>query len=179
MRLEQLLNKHREQILTSWFNALAGSYPQHTTQFLKSNPDPFANPVGAIARQSLGHIFQELLADGDEKALAAALDPLIRVRAVQTLFTPSQATAFVLELKPILRHCLSDAGRGGPLDKELQAFDQRIDRLLLIAFDVFSACRETIYQIKASQEKSRFYRAFERAGLIREDPDADPDSAGS
>jgi hypothetical protein len=179
MRLEQLLNKHKEQIVTNWFGALAGTYPLNTARFLKSIPDKFANPVGSIARQSLQDLFAGLLAASDDKALTAALDPLIRVRAVQTMFTPSQATAFVLELKPIVRQCITETTRSGEMAADLEVFETRVDRLLLLAFDVFVSCRETIYQIKATQEKSRFYRAFARAGLVREDPDADPDSASS
>jgi hypothetical protein len=104
---------------------------------------------------------------------------LIRVRAVQTMFTPSQATAFVLELKPIVRQCIAETSCSPEVTADLKAFESRVDELLLLAFDVFVNCRETVYQIKASQEKSRFYRAFARAGLVREDPDADPDSASS
>lgn len=179
MRLEQLLKEHTEQIVTKWFNALAGTYPLNTARFLKSIPDTFANPVGNIARQSLRALFAELLAANDRKSLTAALDPLIRVRAVQTMFTPSQATAFVLELKPIVRQCIAETSRSPEVTADLKAFETRVDELLLLAFDVFVNCRETVYQIKASQEKSRFYRAFARAGLVREDPDADPDSASS
>jgi len=61
----------------------------------------------------------------------------------------------------------------------LLEFEKRIDRLLLIAFDIFVRCREKIYSMKATEEQSKIYRAFERAGLVRVNPDIKPDSGVS
>ena len=51
---------------------------------------------------------------------------------------------------------------------ELLLFEDKIDNLGLAAFDVFVECREQIYEIKANQERSKVFRAFERAGLVTE-----------
>jgi hypothetical protein len=47
---------------------------------------------------------------------------------------------------------------------------------LLIAFDIFLSCREKIYHLKATEEQSKIYRAFARAGLVREDSQDQPDA---
>lgn len=179
MRLEQRIAKHKSRILEKWFQVLAGTYPPDTSHFLKTNQDAFTNPVGGTARQTMQAVLDELLKEADPTKLARLLDPLIHIRAVQTIFTPSQAIAFILDLKGIIRqtfaHELNDPSRM----TELQVFEARIDRLLLIAFDIFIRCREKIYQMKATEEQSKIYRAFARAGLVRENPEVLPDSGVS
>ena len=179
MRLEQRIAKHKAQIAKDWFAILAGTYPPDTTRFLKSNKDIFANPVGGTSRQGLEAVLDELLADADPEALAHHLDALIRIRAVQTMFTPSQATAFILDLKKIIRRTLKGDLQNFDTQSQLLTFEERIDRLLLIAFDIFIRCREKIYSMKATEEQSKIYRAFARAGLVRDNPDIKPDSGVS
>ena len=176
MRLEKHCRKHKKQILTKWFEVLTGTYPSDTARFLKANPDAFTNPVGGTARRSMETLLDALLRDAPPEELTTLLDPLIRIRAVQTMFTPSQATAFILDLKSILRTSLAKEIKNTEDRRELQAFEQRIDRLLLIAFDIFVRCREKIYHLKATEEQSKIYRAFARAGLVRENDENQPDT---
>ncbi len=174
MRLEKPIVKHKKQILTQWFEVLSGTYPKDTARFLKANPDAFTNPVGGRARHSMEALLDALLRDAPPDELTTLLDPLIRIRAVQTMFTPSQATAFILDLKSILRTSLAKEIKDPQDRRELQAYEQRIDRLLLIAFDIFVRCREKIYHLKATEEQSKIYRAFARAGLVRENTENQP-----
>ena len=99
---------------------------------------------------------------GGREVMQKALDAVIRIRAVQT-FTPSKATTFVFALKDIVRAHLANID--GP---ELEVLDRRIDEMALTAFDVFMACREKIYEIKASESRNQFYGSLKRAGLIVE-----------
>lgn len=179
MRLEHRIAKSKAQITNDWFAILAGTYPPDTTRFLKSNKDTFANPVGGTSRRTLAAVLDALLDDADPEVLAQHLDALIRIRAVQTMFSPSQATAFILDLKNVIRTTLKHDLRDPQLQSQLQTFENRIDRLLLVAFDIFVRCREKIYSMKATEEQSKFYRAFARAGLVRENPDSEPGSGTS
>ena len=133
----------REAILDEWLAATLATYPAQTARVLRELHDPFRNPVGHTLREGLRAVLDALLDAGD---LRAALDPVIRIRAVQD-FTPSQAVGFVFALKPIL-------GAG---------FEERVDRAALAAFDVFMECRETLYQAKANEARRR-YGALERTG---------------
>ena len=45
----------------------------------------------------------------------------------------------------------------------------------MTAFDLFVRCREKIYSMKATEEQSKIYKAFARAGLVRENPDTKSD----
>ncbi len=172
MKLEKRLEKNKTGILKKWFDRLASTYPQDTAKFLKDQKDSFANPVGTTFQDCLEPIFEWLLGKGDTSSLLAALDPIIRVRAVQN-FTPSRATAFVLLLKPIIRD-IADSSGAQPA-AELQEMEDRVDELLLRAFDKFIECREKIYELKVSTERNKIYSAFSRAGLIHDLPDNGPE----
>lgn len=179
MRLEHRITNHKKQIANDWFAILAGTYPPDTTRFLKTNKDTFTNPVGGTSRRTLEAVLDALIENAGPDDLARQLDALIRIRAVQTMFTPSQATAFILDLKKVIRNTLKTDLQDAELQAQLLKFEERIDRLLLIAFDIFVRCREKIYSMKATEEQSKIYRAFERAGLVRVNPDIKPDAGVS
>ena len=150
----------KKDILKHWFQATVDSYPADTAKFLKNQQDPFANPVGKTTYQSLEALLDALIAGAGREAMMEALDPVIRIRAVQS-FTPSKATAFVFSLKMILRDHLS-----GETDRV--ALDRRIDEMAMAAFDLFMKCREKIYELKATESRNQFFGSLKRAGLIAE-----------
>jgi hypothetical protein len=163
--LEKILAKNKTAIAKQWFNLAAQTYAIDTAQFLKSKTDPFANPVGSAMMTGLDGILEQLIHTTDPKALYSHLDSIIRIRAVQD-FTPSQATAFTLSLKKVLRDTLAKELKDSRLAAEFMELESRIDQICLMAFDIYMQCREKIYQISANETRNRTFRAFERAGLI-------------
>ena len=129
--------------------------------------DQFANPVGNNTLKGLQGLLDLLQFDLDAQKAVVHLDPIIRIRAVQA-FTPSQATAFVLSLKTVLRETLGKKIRGDQMIADLLEFESKIDRLCLMAFDIYMECKEKIYQISANETRNRTLSAFERAGLLSE-----------
>jgi hypothetical protein len=169
MQLESLLVRNKGAILDDWFRLLSETYPADSAQFLKRENDPFANPVGSSARSGLEAVFDELLGGMDRQALTDFLDPLIRIRAIQS-FSPSQAVGFIFLLKQSIRKILEkDVSSQGLLD-ELSAFEMKIDELALLGFDIFMECREKIYQLKEKEVKNRALLAFSQEGLIGNRP---------
>ena len=167
--LEKLLNEKRPEIIKEWFTLVVETYPEETAKFLKSQKDPFANPVGKAVRNGVADLFDELVRGLDTENASAYLDPMIRIRAIQN-FTPSQAIGFVFMLKDIIRQLLDRQIESSNLGGEMRALEAKIDRLAMIAFDVYMKCREKIYEIKANEFRNRHYMAFRRAGLISEVP---------
>lgn len=165
--LKGLIEKKKKDIVQQWFEATIQTYAPDTAQFYKGQKDQFANPVGNITSEGISFLLDQLLNDFDSDAIKSHLDPIIRIRAVQD-FTPSQATAFVLRLKEVLRNCLSEELQDAARLKELLAFESRIDQLSLMAFDLYMNCREKIYEIAANETRNQTFRAFKRAGLIVE-----------
>jgi hypothetical protein len=160
------LGSQKEAIVGKWLARVMDTYPPETARFLRSQKDPFANPVGHATRQGLNTLVELLAAEPDETTARTALDPIIRIRAIQA-FTPAQAVGFVFDLKTILRDILSPTASTG---EEWMRLDGRVDRLALIAFDIYMQCREKIYELKANEMKNTTYKAFARAGLVK-DPD--------
>lgn len=172
--LVTLIAKKRSAIVSKWFDAAIRSYPPDTAVFLESQKDHFANPVGSHTRKGIEGLFDQLVGDMDAQAVAGHLDPIMRIRAVQSL-TPSQATGFLLELKPILREMFSKELKEGRTAGEFEELAARIDRTCLKAFDIYMACREQVFEFKANETRNRTFRAFERAGLVAKNSDKEPE----
>lgn len=177
--LNRQLELNRDEILKRWFESTIDSYPEDTARIFKRSKNKFDNPVGSATMQSLTDTFKCVLEltssesyrdyvnqkDTDQKGyldqnmVENALDPVIRIRAVQN-FSASQAVAFVFELKTIVRSVL------GALPDD--TFDYRVDMVALAAFNRFMKCRENIFLLRATEAKRRIHSAFERAGLVTE-----------
>jgi hypothetical protein len=174
MRLENILEQKKPSILKKWFDLILQTYPADTSKFLKTQKDPFNNPVGGTFSRGLEALFDVLLKGMDEETVASFLDPIIRIRAVQG-FSPSQAVSFIFSLKQVLRETVHDEIKDGPSLKEQLQFESKIDELGLLAFNIYVECREKIYQLKANELRKRTFSAFERAGLVSEIPDVESD----
>ena len=164
-----VLAENKPAISRKWFDLVANTYPPDTAALLKAKKDAFANPVGQTTRKGLDGLLDAVLGDMDPDAVSAHLDPILRIRAVQD-FTPSRAIAFVLDLKNIVKRQFAAELRDPGLLAEYVDFAARVDRLALIGFDLYVACREQIYMLKVTTEKDKIYKAFHRAGLIVDDP---------
>lgn len=173
MGLAELLERRNADIVKMWFDFVMNSYPPDTAQFYKGQKDQFANPVGAATRQGLSEVFAEILGDMDRDVITASLDTVIRIRAIQS-FTPSDALAFIPELKKILRTVFKKELKHIEQLEQLNVIDGRIDQLALMAFDIYLKCREKIYELKVSTEREKIYKAFARAGLITEASEEEP-----
>jgi hypothetical protein len=167
----ELAAENRDAVLASWLERILAAYPQEAARFLRDTADPFGNPFGAALREELGILLDSVLGAVDEERLRAALDRIVRIRAVQGL-PPSAAVGFVLELKPILVRLVD--GSGVAAADERARLDRQVDRVLLAAFDVYSACREQVYEIRVRSIRDRSLRQVERLNEWRSRRDGEP-----
>jgi len=167
-KLKKHLSTQRNAVVSEWFKHIVTGYAPETAKFLRQQGDPFANPVGAGLREELGPLYDGLLADVDTEQARASLDRIIRVRAVQD-FKPSEALEFLFSLKRIVR----DRVEKQDLDcsSELAVFESRVDRLMLAAIDVFSACREQVYEIRIQEVRNLSMERMERLNEWRANRD--------
>ncbi len=159
MDIKQTLVKHKRLLLEKWFQATIQTYPEQSARILGKDANRFDNPVGALTRESLEHILDLVAREFTRADLEKALDPVIRMRAVQA-FTPSEAVSFVFALKKIGEHLFDPS--------LLREFDRMVDEIALAAFNRLMKCKEEIFLLKATESKRRIHRAFERAGLVAE-----------
>jgi hypothetical protein len=154
MKLSEALLEKKKQILSIWIDRTLDSYT--SSDFFKRSSDQIANPVGANIRDGLTTVLELLLQEAKTEEFAAALDQVIRIRAIQD-FTPSQAVVPFLELKWVVRQVLADDKKTSPLLQELASLDCEIDRVALAAFDIYATCREQLYQVRIQELKSGSY----------------------
>ncbi len=168
MDLDKFFAKKRATLVDRWFRAAAESYPPESASLIIRETNEFANPVGNSLQHGLNGIFDELLQEMDEERLTKYLDRIIRIRAIQG-FTPAQALAFMFTLKDIVREELRKEDEQGLMPHEaLAAFDTRIDQVALLAFNIYSLCREKVFEVKVEEIKTRSFRLLQRANLLAE-----------
>jgi len=166
----QLLEK-KTAILKKWFEAVADTYPDNTSSFLKKKKAQFANPVGYNLAEGLEGLFEALLQGVILEKVSVFLDSIVRIRAIQE-FAPSEAVAFIFQLKKIVRQEFgSDELKQQRMIEELAAFDAAVDDLALYSFDIYMKCREKIYDLKANEARSMTFRLLQQAKLIVDDQD--------
>ena len=88
MRLENILEQKKALVLKKWFELVVQTYPADTSNFMKTQKDPFSNPVGKTFSRGLEALFDLMLTGWDAEAVSSFLDPMIRIRAVQDLPLP-------------------------------------------------------------------------------------------
>ena len=192
MNVTEMCAARREELLGMWVERFISSYPLQRAGFMRTSTAPFANPVGQPTRASLGVLFDAVIGlDASPRQVKAALDDLIRLRAVQD-FTPSQAVGPLFLLKDILRTALLDPDSAEPkgrmgqsgreelprarpsageiLDGCFEA-EARLDSLALLALDLYAADRERIFRMRVDEVKraqSSLLRWAQRQGLSPE-----------
>lgn len=172
MSLGDLLRRKREQLVQEWLARIVETYSAHTAHFLVNEGDPLRNPVGHALKQGLPILLDAVAGTLDVARAGPGLEDIVRIRAVQD-FTPSQAISFVFLLKPIVRSAAGKQPADGLAADDLQALEDRVDRLALLAFDLFVNCREKIFAIQAEEAK-RSVHVLKRAHPEFGSPDPDP-----
>jgi hypothetical protein len=176
--MKNFLSDKRAVIVKRWIDHILDTYPAETANFLRQKDGRFANPVGHSVSEGVKGIFEDLLQGIDQDRVSVFLDNIIRIRAIQE-FTPSQAISFIFFLKKIIRDELAKEIRENSLSDELALLENQIDSLGLLAFDIFMRCREKLYDIKANEMKNNTFRLLQKANLICEKPEEEPDGPDS
>ncbi len=130
-------------IASRWLAQTLAGYGPAAARAFERQPDPFANPVGHALRTALPAAVQALLAGQSPQTVAACLDDVIRIRAVQE-FSPSQAIGFVLQLKACCE-CLPEAERA--------AFCEQVDQAALAAFDLYAQHRQRVCEVRVNEAR--------------------------
>ncbi len=158
-----LLREEADTIVERWGEAVLSSYPSDAAALFKKQQDPFANPIGASVRDGTRGVFQTILDGMDPETLRSHLDTMVRIRAVQD-FTPSQALAFVFDLRSIIRKALPQLDADPRLHRERAELDRIIDGLALAAFEVYTACREEVSGLRVAEMKRQVSWVFQKLG---------------
>ena len=150
---ESLINE-RSSILNNWIQSIVDSYPLETSKFLRSQKDRFSNPVGFAISNTAENIFDEIIKnDTDFEKIKLLLGDIIKIRAVQN-FSPSSAVGFIFSLKKVVRDELeAELSEKKNID-EFSNLELAIDRVALIAFDLYMEAREKVFKIRVNEIKA-------------------------
>ncbi len=159
--LLDILIENRDEVLAAWQQAIIETYPEESSKYLGRQGNQFANPVGHTVRREAAILYDQLVGDMDQDCILESLGNIVRVRAVQQ-FSPSQAVSFVPLLKPIIRHQVRGQGMDQALYRELVKFEERIDYLMMTAFDLYTTCRERISEIRVNETRRAHSKLVER-----------------
>ena len=148
-------------IVSRWIERILSTYPAESSRFFKGEQDRFANPVGAIIREEAPALLEAVWNALDPAELRESLDRVVRVRAVQE-FAPSEALAFLFDLKQVIREVVAETEGLRLAPDELEALDIRVDRLALLAMDIYVECRERIFEIRVNEIRNSSVKVLER-----------------
>jgi hypothetical protein len=166
---------HRSEALDRWRSLVFDSYPEEAVRFFRSEKDGFKNPVGQSIHRATETIFDGVLLERGPDGVPEALEALVRIRAVQD-FSPAEAVGFVFLLKRAVREVLAETSGNGPPGAVWSELEARIDALALSAFEIYTRCREQVFEIRVREARRRTAALLER--FNRETPaDAPEDTA--
>jgi hypothetical protein len=165
--LRDALSTRRAALVDEWFAETLKTYPAETSRFFGTEADRFRNPAGHALRENLAALFDAVMLSDDWDQAARALGELVQLRAVQD-FTEAEAIGFIEPLKGILRqattglkpcstaqgHVARDFSPAFPNDL-LSLLDARVDRLMLLAADLYEKCRARMAGIRVNEAKRR------------------------
>jgi hypothetical protein len=151
MALLELLSQNSTSVAKRWCDMIMETYPDQTATIMKRRGDVFANPVGQTINTATAEIVDALLSGAAIADLHAPLERIIRIRSIQD-FSPSQAIAFTLWLKDIIRAELGPRAEKRTL-QELRELEGKLEDMVLLGFDIYVGCRERYFEVRVSELK--------------------------
>lgn len=179
MNITKLCNERRDALLPRWTELFFAAHPLESPGFLRTQADPFANPVGRIVREALPVLYDAVAGNNaDPDTVRRALADLVRLRAVQDM-PPAQAVGPLFLLKTLLREAVlpealrqgsgnsGDSGTAAHLNEYLAA-ESRVDSLGLMALDLYAGDREKVFNLRVEEIK-RSQSQIVRWATLRQD----------
>jgi len=162
MTLHELLSSHQSGIARRWLEKTLATYPRDAARLMARQKDQFANPVGHTLAVGTAAIVPLLIDAPDPEALRQHLEPMIKIRAVQD-FSAADAVGFVYLLKSAIRDELGGELHDLEMLEALMRFEDRIDRLALLCFDLYAQTRDRLAQVRINEINRRVSKRWERA----------------
>jgi hypothetical protein len=141
MDLKSLLQEKKASIVKKWRDVVLSTYPEQSQKFLRKQKDAIANPVGRRIIEGIESLYDEVVDEADSRKISLFLDELA---------------------KEILQNGISE---------EWAAFEIRLDGLALLCFDVYSECRQKLFDIRVNEVRNQSHRLLKMAGLAYDLPE--------
>ena len=159
--LQDFLKANKDVVVKHWQRAIMESYPADTPDFLEKKSNRFANPVGHTIVAETGPLYDELIGEMNAEVIGRGLSNIIRIRAVQD-FAPAHAVGFVGMLRGLIRQQVAEKTMDKNLFEELSVFEDRLDELQNLAFNIYSECRDRMADCRVNETKRRHAKLVEK-----------------
>lgn len=156
-KIYKVIQDKQQSILSRWIPAALGNVNQNEQFKVHREQDRFSDPLGYAIASNTQAILQWLCSDDPDMNLSKPLEDICRIKAVQDS-RPSESLRFIFNLKTVIRESLAEECDVSQYAEDLYRIDQRIDEMALLAFDLFSACRNQIYKLQAEEIKRMYGR---------------------
>jgi len=163
--LYKLLIKYKSSIVNKWLKLILDSYSTESSKFFNREKNHFSNPVGSTITTNTAGIFDEIIGNRNFQNITLLLIDIIKIRAIQD-FSPSEAVGFIFPLKNIIREKLNEEINQEKILDEFAELEFVIDKIALIAFDLFMESREKVFQIRMNEAKYKIQKAVNPVGNI-------------
>ena len=174
MSLENFLEQRKSAILERWFDSILETYPADTRQFLKKKENRFANPVAHEISRGIEEIFNNILKDANSEDVSPSLSRGSRTSCLLVRLT-SQALGFIFDLKKLIRDELAENMGESRISEDLWELERKIDAMGLMSLDIYTKCREKLYELRVKEVKNRVGRLIERANMMCGIPEKEGD----
>jgi hypothetical protein len=144
--LREFITERKGDIGPRWQQLVLETYPPETFRFLRKKKDRFDNPIGHAVAEMVDGVLEGIVAGADAEVFRSALYPVVQIRAVQD-FSPAQA--------------MEEDGC-----EVLLTADAKVDELMRIAFDIYCACRERIYEIRTDEVKRNLFMLLKEKNVL-------------
>lgn len=169
MALLDLLAERKDAVLERWFELIVKTYPGLSTIFLRKK-HRWGNPVGTNIEGAIAGLYDELLKPEAGEELGPLLDEVVRIRSVQQ-YSPSEAVAILLFVKHVVREQLAGEIASGAVEVgELLQFESRVDSMMLVAFDIYTKCRNQLFELRLNDFKIHFTGLLRQKGIVVDYP---------
>ncbi len=146
------LLENQTVLVKQWIDRAMSVYHADSLNFLTTQKDRFANPLGYKVESAIEHLYKSIRGVVDDEKMLPYLEQLLKMRAVQD-HSASAAVAFIFDIKRLLRdRCRSE--KYALADDDWWTFTCQVDELAMKTFELYSASRERLYLVRLQELKS-------------------------
>ncbi len=154
MSLKIKCQEDRQELCEKWLNDFFTHYGIDAQGVSRTIDDQFMNPVGYVVRSATKLLFSAVIGEEiDKEAIQKKVYELMRIQAIQQL-SPAQAHLPFIALKEHLQTFLMKDLKDKDSFFEFKAMLDRIDTLMLMAFDVYVQDKEVLFRVRIQELKN-------------------------
>ncbi len=154
MSLKAKCQEAKDKVLEKWLADFFKHYGIDAQGVSRTVDDRFMNPVGFVVKNATKILFSAVIGEEIEREeVQKQVYELMRIQAIQQL-SPAQAHLPFIALKEHLFQLLNSDLNGKENFLEFKTMTDRVDTLMLMAFDVFMQDKEVLYRVRVQELKN-------------------------